>query len=82
MIDTQDFITDAQLLAAFESGPMKMQLPDRLTTGSRLTAGAESCRRVAEFAIAAYINATLPEKLEQLDRVTAAVERYTGEVLS
>lgn len=30
----------------------------------------------------AAAGATLPEKLEQLDRVTAAVERFTGEVLS
>lgn len=73
MIDSRSFITDAQLNDAY--GDACLRATSLIDRTNRL-------RRVAEFAVAAYLGATMPDKLEQLDRVTAAVERFTGEVLT
>lgn len=76
MIDSQAFITDSQLDAAYRTGR------EQRVAHTDLIRHCDGCRAVAEMAIAAYVGATLPDRLEQLDRVTAAVERYTGEVLA
>jgi hypothetical protein len=76
MFNTESFIRDADLINAFSAGPVHTDGRD-----SSYIELAASLRLVAEMAIAAYLDGQLPGKLLQLDRVTDAVERFTGEVL-
>lgn len=71
MIDTTRMISDSQLDAAYGEGMVSAPGEHR-----------ERLRRVSEFAIAVYINSTLPAALDRLEQVCRAVERHTGEVIT
>ncbi|MDB4876444.1 MAG: hypothetical protein JWM41_2890 [Gemmatimonadetes bacterium] len=81
MIDSQSVITDAQLLAAFDTGPVKRPYVS-------MTDMAESLRHVADMTIAAYVDdretaatAAMNNMRTSLDHLTKAIRIITPHVL-